>query len=225
MATAGTLRTVRWFPDRVFHRLQPSGDRPDRAGSRRRSGRAFLCARRGARTHVRFHAGSRWVARERLAQGGGLDNAVVLDEYRVLNADGLRYGDEFARYRGAGCDRRSVPARSFKLLASVTAHKSGHALNNALARELLARPDAWEYVSFEDLSQAPQAVTHLVGVARRLIGHCRCGDCAFGRRRRAGCSGQCRSGALTGNAAYMRRMASFPLRTIGGPVDAQFADS
>jgi UDP-3-O-[3-hydroxymyristoyl] N-acetylglucosamine deacetylase len=98
-----------------------------------------------------------WLRENGLAQGGGLDNAVVLDEFRVLNADGLRYGDEFVKHKvlDAIGDLYLLGA---PLLASFTAHKSGHALNNALARELLAHPDAWEYVSFDDLAQAPQAV-------------------------------------------------------------------
>ena len=100
-----------------------------------------------------------WLRENGLAQGGGLDNAVVLDEYRVLNADGLRYGDEFVKHKVLDAIG-DLYLLGHSLLASVTAHKSGHALNNALARELLARPDAWEYVSFEDMSQAPQAVTH-----------------------------------------------------------------
>ena len=100
-----------------------------------------------------------WLRENGLAQGGGLDNAVVLDEYRVLNADGLRYGDEFVKHKVLDAIG-DLYLLGHSLLASVTAHKSGHALNNALARELLARPDAWEYVSFEEVSQAPQAVTH-----------------------------------------------------------------
>jgi len=96
-----------------------------------------------------------------LALGGGLDNAIVLDEYRVLNADGLRYGDEFVRHKilDAIGDLYLV---GHPLLAAFTAHKSGHALNNLLARELLARQDAWELVSFDEVAKAP------AGVARWL---------------------------------------------------------
>ncbi len=98
-----------------------------------------------------------WLHENGLAQGGGLDNAVVLDEFRVLNGDGLRYTDEFVKHKvlDAIGDLYLLGA---PLLASFTAHKSGHALNNALARELLAHPEAWEYVSFADQAQAPQAV-------------------------------------------------------------------
>ena len=99
-----------------------------------------------------------WLRENGLAQGGGLDNAVVLDEYRVLNGDGLRYSDEFVKHKVLDAIG-DLYLLGHPLLASFTAHKSGHALNNVLARELLARPDAWEFVSFEDLAQAPQAVT------------------------------------------------------------------
>ena len=98
-----------------------------------------------------------WLRENGLAQGGGLDNAVVLDEFRVLNADGLRYSDEFVKHKVL--DAIGDPyLLGHPLLASFTAHKSGHALNNLLARELLAHPDAWEFVSFEEESQAPQSV-------------------------------------------------------------------
>ena len=98
-----------------------------------------------------------WLRENGLAQGGGLDNAVVLDEYRVLNGDGLRYSDEFVKHKVLDAIG-DLYLLGHPLLASFTAHKSGHALNNALARELLANPDAWEYVSFEDQATAPQAV-------------------------------------------------------------------
>ncbi len=92
-----------------------------------------------------------------LALGGGLDNAIVLDEYRVLNADGLRYGDEFVRHKilDAIGDLYLV---GHPLLAAFTAHKSGHALNNLLARELLAHPESWELVTFDEAAKAPEGV-------------------------------------------------------------------
>lgn len=99
-----------------------------------------------------------WLRENGLAQGGGLDNAVVLDEYRVLNADGLRYNDEFVKHKVLDAIG-DLYLLGHPLLASFTAHKSGHALNNVLARELLAKPDAWEYVTFEDQALAPQSVT------------------------------------------------------------------
>ncbi|WP_300454155.1 UDP-3-O-acyl-N-acetylglucosamine deacetylase [Accumulibacter sp.] len=98
-----------------------------------------------------------WLRENGLAQGGGLDNAVVLDEYRVLNADGLRYNDEFVKHKVLDAIG-DLYLLGHPLLASFVAHKSGHALNNALARELLAQPDAWDYVTFENHELAPQSV-------------------------------------------------------------------
>ena len=98
-----------------------------------------------------------WLHENGLAQGGGLDNAVVLDEYRVLNADGLRYADEFVKHKVLDAIG-DLYLLGHPLLAAFTAHKSGHALNNLLARELLAHPEAWELVSFEDAARAPQSV-------------------------------------------------------------------
>ncbi len=99
-----------------------------------------------------------WLRENGLAQGGGLENAVVLDEYRVLNTDGLRYGDEFVKHKVLDAIG-DLYLLGHPLLASFTAHKSGHALNNALARELLDNPESWEYASFEDQAQAPQTVS------------------------------------------------------------------
>ena len=98
-----------------------------------------------------------WLRENGLALGGGLDNAVVLDEYRVLNAEGLRYVDEFVKHKVLDAIG-DLYLLGHPLLAAFSAHKSGHALNNALARELLAQPESWEYVTFEDQAQAPQAV-------------------------------------------------------------------
>ena len=89
-----------------------------------------------------------------LALGGGLDNAVVMDDYRVLNADGLRYDDEFVKHKilDAMGDLYLVGK---PLLAAYGAFRSGHAMNNKLLRALLAQPDAFEVVSFDDEKQAP----------------------------------------------------------------------
>jgi UDP-3-O-[3-hydroxymyristoyl] N-acetylglucosamine deacetylase len=89
-----------------------------------------------------------------LALGGGLDNAIVMDDYKVLNADGLRYDDEFVKHKilDAMGDLYIVGK---PLLAAYSAHRSGHALNNKLLRELLAHPEAWEVVTFDDVKQAP----------------------------------------------------------------------
>ncbi len=97
-----------------------------------------------------------------LALGGGLDNAVVLDEYRVLNADGLRFGDEFIRHKVLDAIG-DLYLMGGPLLGAFSAHKSGHSLNNRLLRELILRPDAWERVSFERAEEAPAGVLGLVG--------------------------------------------------------------
>ena len=91
-----------------------------------------------------------------LARGGSLENAIVMDEYRILNADGLRYDDEFVRHKilDAIGDLYLV---GYPLLAAYTAHKSGHALNNDLLRALLAQEDAYEIVSFDVRDTAPQS--------------------------------------------------------------------
>jgi UDP-3-O-[3-hydroxymyristoyl] N-acetylglucosamine deacetylase len=89
-----------------------------------------------------------------LSLGGGLDNAVVMDDYRVLNTDGLRYDDEFVKHKilDAMGDLYLIGK---PLLASYSAFRSGHALNNRLLRELLAQQAAFELVTFADEQQAP----------------------------------------------------------------------
>ena len=89
-----------------------------------------------------------------LALGGGLDNAIVMDDYKVLNSDGLRYDDEFVKHKilDAMGDLYLIGK---PLLAAYSAFRSGHAMNNRLLRELLAQRDAWEVVTFEDERQAP----------------------------------------------------------------------
>ena len=95
-----------------------------------------------------------------LALGGGLDNAIVLDDYKVLNADGLRYQDEFAKHKilDAMGDLYIVGK---PLLAAYSAYRSGHALNNQLLRALLAQPDSYDIVTFEKDSLAPQGFARL----------------------------------------------------------------
>lgn len=95
-----------------------------------------------------------------LALGGGLDNAIVLDDYKVLNAEGLRYDDEFVKHKilDAMGDLYLVGK---PLLASYSARRSGHALNNRLLHELLRRTDAWDVVSFSDDKRAPAGFAQL----------------------------------------------------------------
>ena len=95
-----------------------------------------------------------------LALGGSLENAIVMDEYRVLNDDGLRYSDEFAKHKLLDAIGDLYLA-GHPLLASFSAHKSGHALNNTLLRALLADASAWEIVTFEHPEETPAGVARL----------------------------------------------------------------
>lgn len=96
-----------------------------------------------------------------LALGGGLENAVVLDEYRVLNADGLRFADEFIRHKLLDAVG-DLYLLGKPLLGAFSAHKSGHALNNRLLRAALAEAGALELVTFERLEDAPAGVARLL---------------------------------------------------------------
>ncbi|MDR7095940.1 UDP-3-O-acyl-N-acetylglucosamine deacetylase [Hydrogenophaga laconesensis] len=95
-----------------------------------------------------------------LAMGGGLDNAIVMDDVKVLNADGLRYQDEFVKHKilDAVGDLYIVGK---PLLAAYSAFRSGHAMNNQLLRALLERPDAYEVVSFQHEREAPRGFAQL----------------------------------------------------------------
>ena len=96
-----------------------------------------------------------------LGLGGSMDNVIVVDDYRVLNADGLRYDDEFVKHKILDA-MGDLYLLGRPLLASYSAHRSGHALNNRLLRALLAQPDASEVVSFDDTQQAPHGFADLV---------------------------------------------------------------
>lgn len=95
-----------------------------------------------------------------LALGGGLDNAIVMDDVKVLNADGLRYADEFAKHKilDAMGDLYIVGK---PLLAAYSAFRSGHALNNQLLRALLAQPESYDVVTFEHDGRAPKGFAQL----------------------------------------------------------------
>jgi UDP-3-O-[3-hydroxymyristoyl] N-acetylglucosamine deacetylase len=90
-----------------------------------------------------------------LALGGGLDNAIVMDDYKVLNAGGLRYDDEFVKHKILDA-MGDLYILGKPLLAAYSAFRSGHALNNKLLRELLKRTEAWETVTFENEKLAPK---------------------------------------------------------------------
>ncbi|MGE0384841.1 MAG: UDP-3-O-acyl-N-acetylglucosamine deacetylase [Gammaproteobacteria bacterium] len=89
-----------------------------------------------------------------LALGGSLDNAVVVDDYRVLNEDGLRYEDEFVKHKILDAIG-DLYLLGHSLIGSFQGYKSGHELNNRLLRKLLSDVAAWEQVEFEDDSQLP----------------------------------------------------------------------
>jgi len=95
-----------------------------------------------------------------LALGGGLDNAIVMDDYKILNSEGLRYDDEFVKHKILDA-MGDLYLLGRPLLAAYSAFRSGHALNNRLLRELLSRPEAYEVVSFADEHQAPRGLAQL----------------------------------------------------------------
>lgn len=89
-----------------------------------------------------------------LAKGGSVDNAIVVDDYRVLNEDGLRYEDEFVKHKVLDAIG-DLYLLGNSLIGEFKAHKSGHALNNRSLHELIANKDAWEVVTFDDENAAP----------------------------------------------------------------------
>ena len=89
-----------------------------------------------------------------LARGGSLDNAIVMDGFHILNEDGLRYGDEFVKHKILDAIG-DLYLLGHSLIGSFSAHKSGHALNNRLLREIKATEDAWELVSYDDVESLP----------------------------------------------------------------------
>ncbi|MFM2440933.1 MAG: hypothetical protein RLZZ349_660 [Pseudomonadota bacterium] len=101
-----------------------------------------------------------------LARGGSLDNAIVLDEYRVLNVDGLRYDDEFVKHKILDAIG-DLYMLGHPILGAFSAYKSGHALNNQLIRALMQDVTAWEYVTFENQEDAP--VSYLTQEKLRLL--------------------------------------------------------
>ena len=97
-----------------------------------------------------------------LALGGNLDNAIVLDDFRVLNEDGLRYQDEFVKHKILDAIG-DLYLLGHSLIGEFSGHKSGHALNNKLLRTLLADPSTWEDVVFENHADAP--ISYVAAVA------------------------------------------------------------
>ncbi|MDC9725048.1 MAG: UDP-3-O-acyl-N-acetylglucosamine deacetylase [Gammaproteobacteria bacterium] len=91
-----------------------------------------------------------------LALGGSMDNAIVVDDYRVVNEDGLRYEDEFVRHKVLDAIG-DLYLLGHSLIGAFSGHKSGHEVNNKLLRKLLVETDCWELVSFDDEKDAPIA--------------------------------------------------------------------
>ena len=89
-----------------------------------------------------------------LARGGGFDNAIVMDKFRVLNEDGLRYDDEFVKHKVLDAIG-DLYLLGHPLIGSFSAYKSGHSLNNKLLRALVADQEAWELTSYNESEQAP----------------------------------------------------------------------
>ncbi|MCT8730066.1 UDP-3-O-acyl-N-acetylglucosamine deacetylase, partial [Glaesserella parasuis] len=90
-----------------------------------------------------------------LALGGSLDNAIVLDEYRILNEEGLRFKDELVRHKMLDAVGDLFMC-GYNILGDFKAYKSGHGLNNKLLRAVLANENAWEFVTFDDKAEVPQ---------------------------------------------------------------------
>ncbi|KAE9541954.1 UDP-3-O-acyl-N-acetylglucosamine deacetylase [Ursidibacter maritimus] len=98
-----------------------------------------------------------------LALGGSLDNAIVLDDYRILNEEGLRFQDELVRHKMLDAIGDLFMC-GYNILGDFTAYKSGHGLNNKLLRTVLANQNAWEFVTFENKETVPQAYRVQEGV-------------------------------------------------------------
>ena len=96
-----------------------------------------------------------------LGLGGSMDNVIVMDDQRVLNAEGLRYGDEFAKHKILDA-MGDLYLLGRPLLAAYSAFRSGHGLNNLLLRALLDQPESWEEVTFDDLRQVPTGLAELM---------------------------------------------------------------
>lgn len=89
-----------------------------------------------------------------LARGGGVDNAIVLDDFRILNDDGLRYEDEFVKHKVLDAIG-DLYLLGHPLIGAFSAYKSGHSLNNRLLRLLVAERDAWEILTYDENEEAP----------------------------------------------------------------------
>jgi UDP-3-O-[3-hydroxymyristoyl] N-acetylglucosamine deacetylase len=141
----------------------PSFRKRDNTASMEFSTTTFLKEISRARTFG-FMRDLEYLRSRNLALGGTMDNAIVLDDHRILNEDGLRYEDEFVKHKILDAiGDLYLLGRS--LITEFSGHKSGHALNNRLLRKLIATPDAWEEVTFDNPSDAPIAYVPAVPLA------------------------------------------------------------
>ncbi|MBN1378459.1 MAG: UDP-3-O-acyl-N-acetylglucosamine deacetylase [Gammaproteobacteria bacterium] len=101
---------------------------------------------------------------QNLVLGGSLDNAVVVDDYRVLNEDGLRYEDEFVKHKILDAIG-DLYLLGHSLIGAFAGYKAGHALNNMLLRKLVEQTSAWEEVTYEDAGKAPISYAHPLAVS------------------------------------------------------------
>jgi UDP-3-O-[3-hydroxymyristoyl] N-acetylglucosamine deacetylase len=99
-----------------------------------------------------------------LAQGGSMENAIVVDEYRILNEDGLRFDDEFVKHKVLDAIG-DLYLLGNSIIGEYRAHKSGHSLNNRVLRQLIDQPDAWEIVTFNEVEMSPIAYIPSIAAA------------------------------------------------------------
>ena len=151
-----------------------------------------------------------------LALGGTLDNAIVLDDFRVLNEDGLRYEDEFVKHKILDAIG-DLYLLGHSLIGEFSGHKSGHALNNRLLRALLADTSSWEEVVFERHADAPDLLRRSPGAApvRRLDRPPSrpCRAAASGARQHAHAHARVHPGCARGSRLRARRRRSAAART------------
>ena len=150
----GSVRALQRFPGRFQHRFQTPGVRH----SNKRvvvdfEHTSYIKEVSRARTFG-FMQDVENMRAQGLALGGSLDNAIVMDEYRVLNADGLRYEDEFVKHKALDAIG-DLYLLGHPLIGAYSAYKSGHALNNGLLRQLMEDATAWEFVTFLRSEEAP----------------------------------------------------------------------
>jgi UDP-3-O-[3-hydroxymyristoyl] N-acetylglucosamine deacetylase len=141
----------------------PSFRKRDNTASMEFSTTTFLKEISRARTFG-FMRDLEYLRSRNLALGGTMDNAIVLDDHRILNEDGLRYEDEFVKHKILDAIG-DLYLLGRGLITEFSGHKSGHALNNRLLRKLIATPDAWEEVTFDNPSDAPIAYVPAVPLA------------------------------------------------------------